>query len=50
MREVVVLNMFQGLRYKEISEVMGIPVGTVKTRMFYAMKKLREAMTEKNHQ
>jgi RNA polymerase sigma-70 factor (ECF subfamily) len=45
MREVVVLNVFQGLRYQEIADVLGIPLGTVKTRMFYALRKLREIMS-----
>lgn len=42
MRATVVLNVYQGLRYREIAEVLNIPLGTVKTRMFYAMRKLRE--------
>jgi RNA polymerase sigma-70 factor (ECF subfamily) len=44
MRSVVVLNIYQGLRYRDIAEVLGIPLGTVKTRMFHALKKLREAL------
>jgi len=45
MREVVILNVFQGLRYREVAGVLGIPLGTVKTRMFYALRKLREILT-----
>lgn len=44
MRSVVIMNIYQGLRYHEIAEALEISVGTVKTRMFYALRKLREAM------
>ena len=39
-REVVELTFFHGLSYPEIAEAVGIPTGTVKTRMFHAKKKL----------
>lgn len=42
MRSIVVLNIYQGLKYREIAEVLDIPVGTVKSRMFEALKRLRE--------
>ena len=45
MRSVVVLNIYQGLKYHEIAEVLEIPLGTVKSRMFQAMHKLREIMS-----
>lgn len=45
MRSVVVLNVYQGLRYHEIVEILEIPLGTVKTRMFHALRKLRKAMS-----
>lgn len=44
MREVVVLNIYQGLRYKEIAGVLGVPVGTVKSRMFHALRNMRERL------
>jgi len=31
---------FQGFKYKEIAEKLGIPIGTVKSRIFLARKKL----------
>jgi RNA polymerase sigma-70 factor (ECF subfamily) len=40
-RLVFVLSENQGLKYAEISEVMEIPVGTVKSRMHAAMRRLR---------
>jgi RNA polymerase sigma-70 factor (ECF subfamily) len=42
LRSVVVLNIYQGLRYEEIARVLRIPEGTVKSRMFLALAKLRE--------
>ena len=44
MREVVVLNIYQGLKYAEIAEVLEVPLGTVKSRMFKAMAKLQELL------
>jgi RNA polymerase sigma-70 factor (ECF subfamily) len=43
-REVVELAFYQGLSYEEISKIMKCPVNTVKTRMFYAKKRLQEAL------
>jgi RNA polymerase sigma-70 factor (ECF subfamily) len=40
-REVVELTFFHGLSYDEIARVVGCPVNTVKTRMFWAKRKLR---------
>ena len=40
-RMVLVLSVFGGLRYDEVSDVMGIPEGTVKSRVFHALRKLR---------
>lgn len=41
---VVALNVYEGLNYREIAEALEVPVGTVKSRMFYAMNQLREAL------
>lgn len=38
--EVVLLAHYQGLAYPEIAEVLNIPVGTVKSRNFTAMRNL----------
>ena len=41
-REVLELGYFQGLSFSEIAELLGIPVGTVKSRVSAALVKLRE--------
>ena len=46
-RAVVDLGVMQGLPYPEISKILGIPVGTVKSRMFNALRALREFMHAK---
>lgn len=44
MREVLVLSVYQGFKYAEISEMLGVPVGTVKSRVFTALQKMREEL------
>lgn len=43
-RQVVHLAFYQDLSYPEISRLLGIPVGTVKTRMFHAKKALQQRL------
>ncbi len=43
-RAVFELGALQELPYEEVSEVLGIPVGTVKSRMFHAVRRLRERL------
>jgi RNA polymerase sigma-70 factor (ECF subfamily) len=45
LRQVVILAYFQGLKYKDVAEVLGIPVGTVKSRLHAALAKLTEEWT-----
>jgi RNA polymerase sigma factor (sigma-70 family) len=44
-RAVVDLTYFHGLGYREIAEIVGCPVDTVKTRMFHARRRLKQAMS-----
>ncbi len=41
LREAVVLRDVQGLEYLEIAETLGIPLGTVESRIFRARQRLR---------
>ncbi|HZI63306.1 MAG TPA: sigma-70 family RNA polymerase sigma factor [Thermoanaerobaculia bacterium] len=40
-RVAIVLRHFQGLSYQEMSQVLGLPVKTVKSRLFEARRRLR---------
>ena len=46
LRDVIELAVFQDLPYAEVGEVLGIPVGTVKSRMHNALKELKEIFDE----
>ncbi len=37
-----------GYKYNEIAEKMNLPLGTVKSRIFFARKKLREQLKDYN--
>jgi RNA polymerase sigma-70 factor (ECF subfamily) len=41
-RDVVALTYFQGLKYQEVADSLGIPLGTVKSRLHAALTKLAE--------
>lgn len=43
-KTVLVMHVYQGLTYVEIGESLGIPTGTVKSRLFYAIRKLRDVL------
>jgi RNA polymerase sigma-70 factor (ECF subfamily) len=45
-REVLVMSRFQQLKYEEISEILGCPVGTIKARVFHAIRELKAFVTE----
>jgi RNA polymerase sigma-70 factor (ECF subfamily) len=40
---------FKGFKYKEIADQLGIPIGTVKSRIFIARKKLMEQLPDYNY-
>jgi len=44
LRAVVVLFDLQGCSYEEIAEILHLPLGTVKSRLFNARARLREAL------
>ena len=43
-RCVLVLREYEGLSYKEIAGTLGIPIGTVMSRLNYARNRLRESL------
>jgi len=46
LRDVIHLVYFQELKYREAAEALGIPVGTVKSRMHAAVAKLQEVWNQ----
>ncbi|HLK57693.1 MAG TPA: sigma-70 family RNA polymerase sigma factor [Chthonomonadaceae bacterium] len=43
-RDVVVLHELQGLTYQEVAETLNVPVGTVKSRLSNAFRRLRDLL------
>lgn len=46
LREAVELVVFQDMSYVEAAALLGIPIGTLKSRMSNALRKLKEAFNE----
>ena len=46
-REIVDLVYYHEKSIDEVAEIIGVPQNTVKTRMFYARKRIAELMTAK---
>jgi len=44
-RAVVDLTYFHGMGYREIADIVNCPVDTVKTRMFHARRRLKQALS-----
>ena len=45
-REIIVLKNFKEHSYREIADLLGIPIGTVMSRLFYARQALRTVIEE----
>jgi len=43
-REVIVLKDLQDYRYREIAEILEIPIGTVMSRLYHARQKLKDQL------
>jgi RNA polymerase sigma-70 factor (ECF subfamily) len=44
MRQVIVMKEYEGLKFSEIAEILGIPLSTVKTRMYTGLAELRKRL------
>jgi len=49
LRQTLVLAYFQDLKYREIAEILDIPVGTVKSRLHAALTKLQDLARAARH-
>lgn len=45
-REIIILRHFEDMSYDEIAQLLGIAVGSVMSRLYYARKKLRDLLGE----
>ncbi|UCG51770.1 MAG: RNA polymerase sigma factor [Candidatus Latescibacterota bacterium] len=45
-REVLIMSRFQNLKYEEIAQILDCPVGTIKARVFRALKDLKTLLDE----
>jgi RNA polymerase sigma-70 factor (ECF subfamily) len=45
-RDVFLMREVEGLKFREIAEVVGIPINTVKSRMRYALESLRDDLAD----
>ncbi len=43
-REVLVLKEFEDLKYREIAELVGVPLGTVMSRLYSARRRLADEL------
>lgn len=46
LKQVLILAYYQGLKYREIAEILNIPVGTVKSRLHTALARLQDALAD----
>ena len=44
-REVLIMKEYEGMKFREIAEILGCPESTVKSRMYYGLNGLRSALS-----
>lgn len=49
-REILILREFEGMGYRDISELLNIPEGTVMSRLYYTRKKLSSLMKRSGYE
>jgi RNA polymerase sigma-70 factor, ECF subfamily len=45
-RTALILQLYEGLKYREVADVLHIPIGTVKSRLHHAMQRLKEELRD----
>ncbi|MCZ7648354.1 MAG: RNA polymerase sigma factor [Planctomycetota bacterium] len=46
-REIIVLTLFDGFTYEEASQITGDPESTLRSRVYYGLRKLRDRLKER---
>ncbi len=49
-REIIVLSRYEGLKYKEIADILDTTEGAIKVKMFRAMKELKDLVNTLNEE
>ncbi|HWN99718.1 MAG TPA: sigma factor-like helix-turn-helix DNA-binding protein [Blastocatellia bacterium] len=44
MRQVIIMKEYEGLKFSEIAGILGLPISTVKTRMYTGLNELRKRL------
>ncbi|HWC76628.1 MAG TPA: sigma-70 family RNA polymerase sigma factor [Blastocatellia bacterium] len=44
MRQVIIMKEYEGLKFSEIADILGLPLSTVKTRMYTGLTELRKRL------
>jgi RNA polymerase sigma-70 factor (ECF subfamily) len=44
-REAIVLKIYQGFKFEEMSEILGCPVSTIKSRVYTALELLKQSLS-----
>ena len=47
-REVLIMKEFEGLKFREIAEILNISENTVKSRLYYGLSQMRKVLKERN--
>ena len=47
-RVVIIMKQYQGLKFREIADILGKPVNTVKSRLYYGLKALKNNFKKAN--
>ena len=48
-REVIVLVGLEEMSYRDVSEILGVPVGTIMSRLSRAREHMRQLLEERGH-
>ena len=48
-REIIVLRFYEGLKLREIAEILNVGIGTVKSRLHHGIKKIKKSIGNIEH-